>query len=238
MHPVESPHPPAEQRSNPRGPAASTFVPGLVHELRNFMFGLSGSLDAFHARYGALEGVERYEAVMRASLERLAIFLDEMDAYGDPRPLRRSSRSLQALLREAAELLEHRAAAGGAEIALELDPALPPVLADEDSLRMAFVRLLGVALGEPVRPGRVTVRAQCRPGGGAPAIAGQVQGAGLDLAGLELSRLFEPFYVRTVGFGRLALPVARRILEHHGGSLAASAGPAGELRLAFTLPGD
>jgi signal transduction histidine kinase len=53
---------------------------------------------------------------------------------------------------------------------------------------------------------------------------------------VDLSRLFEPFYYRASGFGRLALPVARRVLEHHGGSLTAVPGPGGGVRLAFTLP--
>jgi two-component system sensor histidine kinase DctS len=53
---------------------------------------------------------------------------------------------------------------------------------------------------------------------------------------MDLSRLFEPFYYRASGFGRLALPVARRVLEQHGGSLTADHGPGGGVRLAFTLP--
>ena len=46
-----------EQRASPRGPSGSSFVPGLVHELRNFIFGISGSLDAMGIANSLLHGV-------------------------------------------------------------------------------------------------------------------------------------------------------------------------------------
>ena len=79
--------PPEEQRSCSRGPSGSSFVPGLVHELRNFIFGLSGSLEAMQARLGKLEEAAKYQTVMRASLDRLGAFVDELNDYGAPRAM-------------------------------------------------------------------------------------------------------------------------------------------------------
>jgi nitrogen fixation/metabolism regulation signal transduction histidine kinase len=101
---------------------------------------------------------------------------------------------------------------------------------------MAFSRLVRLALGQQARGGRGTVRAGAGIQEGRPVISGWVDSPGLELRGVDLSRLFEPFYYRASGFGRLALPVARRVLEHHGGSLTAVPGPGGGVRLAFTLP--
>jgi signal transduction histidine kinase len=71
--------------------------------------------------------------------------------------------------------------------------------------------------------------------GGAVA-TGHLDCPGLPLEGLEPGRIFEPFYFRAAGMGRLALPLARRVLEAHGGSLGAAAAPGGGLRIVFTLP--
>jgi two-component system sensor histidine kinase TctE len=126
-----------------------------------------------------------------------------------------------------------RAWEAGVGLRLELEGPLPPVRVDEQGLRLAFTRLIGLALGPGARGGQVTVRACARDGA---LIAGHVESPGLELPGVDLARLFEPFYFRASGFGRLALPVARRVLESHGGSLAAVRGPGGGVRLAFTLP--
>ena len=57
----------------------------------------------------------------------------------------------------------------------------------------------------------------------------------LDLGDLDPERLFEPFYFRPAGLGRLALPVARRILEAHGGELLAGPRGQGGVEIQFTL---
>jgi len=233
--PIPPPSPADELRSRPRGPAGSSFVPGLVHELRNFIFGIAGSLDAMQARFGDRHEVARYQAVMRDSLDRLNAFVDELGDYGDPRGRSWAEGSLEILLREALEQLRPGAAEAGVELRLELEGPLPPVRADEKSLCMAFTRLIGLTLGPQARGGRVTVSASAAAPDGPPGIRGWVESSRWE-PGVDLARLFEPFYYRTSGFGRLALPVARRVLERHGGTLTASPGPGGGVRMDFTLP--
>jgi signal transduction histidine kinase len=226
----------AEQRARPRGPAGSSFVPGLVHELRNFSFGMSGSLDAFRARFGGQAEMARYERVMRASLDGLNAFLDELSDYGDPRGADPAERDPEPLLREAVDQHRERAAAAGVELRLELEGPLPSIRADAASLGTVFARLVGLALGRQERSGWVTVHAAAGLQDGGPALRGYVEGSRMAFPGLDLARLFEPFHFRASGFGRLGLPVARRVLERHGGSLRAVPGPAGGVRMEFTLP--
>lgn len=231
--PRPSPCQPEELRACPRGPYGSSFVPGLVHELRNFIFGISGSLDALESRFGRTGEVAKYQTVMRASLDRLNAFLDELADYGDPGAPCRAEASLDALLREAMEPHRARARDAGTTLRLVLGGALPPVRVDGPGLSLAFSRIIALALGPGARGGQVTVFAAS----GAPAlITGHVENLRLELPGVDLSRLFEPFYYRASGFGRLALPVARRVLESHGGSLGAGPGPGGGVRFTFTLP--
>lgn len=225
-----------EQRARPRGPSGSSFVPGLVHELRNFSFGISGGLDAFQARFGRQEETARYEQALRASLAHLNAFLDELRDYGDPGPLEWEAGDPGRVLRGAAD--RHRAAAGeaGVDLRLELAGPLPPVRMDAASLGPALARLVALALGREPAGGWVAVRAWAALRDGRPELAGQVAGSRLAFPGLDPARLFEPFYLRTSGLGRLALPVARRVLERHGGTLAALPGPDPGVVLAFTLP--
>ena len=222
-----------ERRNQPRGPASNAFVAWLVHELRNFEFGIGGSLDACHACCSGQPGWARYEAVMRGSLDRLGRFLDELRDYGAPPAPVWTERSLDLLLREAVACLDPRPVAGGGGIRLLLREPLPRIRVDERSLVRAFTHLLELALGPSGTRGPVTVHAAGTPEG----LGGRVEGARPWPPGLDLARLFEPFYLREAGAGRLALPVARRVFEHHGGGLCAEPGPGGAVRLCFHLPG-
>ena len=227
----------AERRVSDRGPAGTTFVPGLVHELRNFSFGISGSLDAFEARFGQQEETRRYGQVMRTSLDRLNGFLDELRDYGDPGSQGRVELDLVPLLREAVEHHRPRAERNQVSIHLEVGSRLPRLQADEQSLRTAFIRLLDLALQQENPGGRIVLHLDARLQGSRPLLIGHLDGTGIKLQNVDLARLFEPFYYRDSGLGRLALPTARRIFESHGGNLGAAPSPAGGLRMGFMLPG-
>jgi signal transduction histidine kinase len=224
-----------ERRTVSRAATGASFVPGLVHELRNFSFGISASLDAFQARVVGQE-TSKYGTVMRASLDRLNAFVEELGEYGNPQGLAWSERPLEPLLMEA--LAHHDPLARRCQVELRLAVAepLPAVRADERSLRTAFIQLLDLALQQERPGGCVVLQVGCRLEDRHRVIFGHLDGSGLQLANLELERLFEPFYFRASGLGRLALPVARRIFEAHGGNLTACAGPEGGMRIGFMLP--
>jgi signal transduction histidine kinase len=207
-----------------------------VHELRNFSFGVSASLDAFEART-ANSDASRYGAAIRTGLDRLNGFIDELREYGDPQGLYGLELALEPVLQEALDQLAPAAERLGVALRLELPGPLPRIRADSDMLRTALVRLLELVLQREPPGGCVTMVLGCRSRGLPPAIFGYLDGPGLKVHNLDLTRLFEPFYYRAVGLGRLALPAARRVFEIHGGNLCATSGPDGSLRLGFMLPG-
>ena len=226
----------AERRTTSRACAGSSFVPGLVHELRNFIFGISASLDAFQAR-GAGQDADRYVTVMRASLDRLNAFIEELRAYGDPQGLAWSEQALEPLLQEAILHLQPQAQRRGVELRVQAAGGLPAVRADAESLRGAFIRLLELALQQEPPGSRLVLQVASRPQGAQTVLFGHLDCPGLQGPQVDPERLFEPFYVRSSGLGRLALPVARRSFEAHGGNLTAGPGPEGSLRIGFMLPG-
>lgn len=223
-----------ERRSLGRGPSGASFVPGLVHELRNFIFGISASLDAFEARFRGQEEVARYQTVIRKSLERLGVFIDELREYGDPGRRPWAEVSLESILREARE--HHMAKGGGREggLLLRIEGALPRLRGDEAGLRLAFIHLMDLALQAQGSSTPVEIMVWAGDEGGRSGIHGRLE-VPLDLGDLDPERLFEPFYFRPASLGRLALPVARRILEAHGGELLAGPRAQGGVEIQFTL---
>lgn len=225
-----------EGRGAPRAPSATSFVPGLVHELGSFIFGISANLDAFEARFADMEDVGKYAAPIRRSLDRISAFLEELREFGDPQRYAWAEVRLENLLRAGVEALKPLARAGGVDLRLEFEGALPLVSADEPSLRAAFEHVLDFLVRQE-EPGRtIVVQAGSCLQDARPCVGGRLEASGLKVKNVDLARLFEPFYFRTSGLGRLALPVARRVFESHGGSLAAGPGPDGGIRIQFSLP--
>lgn len=217
-----------ERRAAPRGPEGASFVPGLVHELRNAGFALSAALDALGARHP--EAAE-HQALLRRNLERLTGFVEELEAYGSPRAGAAELVSLPAILREAAAGCQVLAERLGSRASVSWEGGAAYLRADAAALRGAFTGLFRFALAQG-GPGDALLHAESTPEGA----RGHLDPPGLRAGGLDLARAFEPFHYRAAGAGRLALPVLRRVLEAHGGTCRAQAAPDGGLRLAFTLP--
>lgn len=125
------------------------------------------------------------------------------------------------------------------EMALARD--LPKTALDEDQISQVIVNLVlnardavaenGLVRVEtglvPRQPGEVTARVFCRVDDNGPGLSPEAA-----------EHLFDPFFTtKPPGQGTgLGLPTCRGIVEQHGGSIEAGAGPLGGARFTFLLP--
>ena len=224
----------AERRRQPRGPEGASFVPGVVHELRNFLFAMGAGLDAFEFRFPA-QGEERTHAEsLRRSLMRLEGFLDELQAYGDPSQLSFTLAPVIPVLGQALRLAEPLALARGVRLDLQEPGAGPLERMDPAALERALRNLLEMAALETREGGRVAMVAELIQAPGRPWLEVVIEGSPGRNRRLDPERLFEPFYYRDKAMSRLGPAIARRLVEAHGGRLAATGGEG--LRLRLLLP--
>jgi signal transduction histidine kinase len=217
-----------ERRKGSRGPEGTSFVPGLTHELRNAAFAFTANLDALEARHP--EAAPHHQA-LRACLERLTGFVEELGAYGEPREALSERLLLPALLRDAAALCGPLAERRGSAAGVAWSGESGFVRGDAAALRGAFAGLFRFALAQG-GAGEAILRAGAESGWA----RGEIDPPGLAAKEVDLARVFEPFHFKAAGTGRLALPLFRRVLEAHGGYCGAEAAPGGGLRIGFALP--
>jgi len=143
---------------------------------------------------------------------------------------------LNALVREVADL--YGTSEGGPAIALQLDEALPPVEADRARLRQVLHNLIKNALEaqqDAQRPG-VTVVTACAGDDVAGAVELTVSDEGPGIPEEMIDRLFEPYMTGKPRGSGLGLAIVKRIVEEHGGSVAAANRPEGGATLRVRLP--
>ena len=227
-----------ETRTIPRAPSAASFVPGLVHELGSFIFGISANLDAFEARFADLDEVSKYGANIRRSLDRMSAFIVELREYGYPQRLSWSLIELEPLLRDAVGHQLPLAASSHIDLQFHVEGSLPAINADGQGLQAAFIRVINFVLQQEEAGGRVVLRVAPSRQGNKVAIGGHLDFSSMRFKDVDPARLFEPFYFRVSGLGRLTLPGARRVFESHGGTLTAGPGPDGGMRISFMLPSE
>lgn len=142
------------------------------------------------------------------------------------------------VVRRAVDAFAARAAERGITLEWECDDALPPVLADAARVEDALGRLLANALRFADAGGRVLVTADEVPG----AVQIAVAESGTEIPPDVQGRIFDAFAAApgeedAVGTG-LDLPVARAIVQAHGGAIWVDSGPGPGSVFSFTLPRD
>ncbi len=147
--------------------------------------------------------------------------------------LHRRIRDLREVVGPAIELVRARARQQGVAVEVEGDPG--PVRADVDAgqLSTVLVNLFINALDAMPTGGRLTVTLT----GSRERVRIDVADTGSGIAPEIAARLFTPFAsTKETGTG-LGLSVSKRIVEDHGGALAAVNAPEGGACFTLTLPG-
>ncbi len=211
----------------------------LAHELTqplgaiaNYAAGCRRRLEAMPD--GPREFIDVVDRIGREALRAGAIIRRMREFLQKSEP-QRCAVDVNALVREVAELIDGEARERGVAVDLQLHRNLPEVEADGVEIEQVLINLTRNALeamqGE-TRPARLAIETRH---GYPDTVEVFVRDSGPGLPNGSAAAIFEPFYTTKVRGLGMGLAISRTIVELHGGTLAASSGPAGAT-FRFTLP--
>ncbi len=212
---------------------------GLAHELNQPLTVISG-----YAR-NSVHRIETGDAKIRDLAEPLETIAREAErageiirrlwnliSKGEPR---RVPVSINDLIREVADLMDHDARQRGAVLRLELADRLRPIMVDAIQIQQVVMNLVCnafEAMGGLVGERPVVIRTSASE---PDAVCVAVHDVGTGVAESALPRIFEPFFsTKPNGLG-MGLTISRTIVDAHGGHLPARSEEGGTT-VEFTLP--
>ena len=216
--------------------ALRALVGGVVHEIRNPVYGILINLDALEATFGEDPRYVPFVAALRESAERIASLVNDLRDYGEPRTLNPEPHLVRSLVESAVHSCEKLAADRSCAVVVDLEE--PSLLLPLNGRRMhqVFRNLLENALLHS--PEGATVRVASRrtfeDGFYWWTFAVEDSGSGFDAE--TLSRAFEPFFTRRRGGTGLGLSIVKRVVEEHGGVASASNRAEGGACVSVRLP--
>src|SRR5262249_33465703 len=150
-------------------------------------------------------------------LARLENIVKRFLRLASPSTLELESVELPAIVRHVCELLAPEAAVRKVEIATEVEPDLPILIADGGQLTQALLSLMINALQAIEREGQI--RLQVGRSTSNPALVIQVQDSGPGVPQEKLNAVFEPYFTTKEEGSGLGLWIAQQIAVAHGGTL-------------------
>lgn len=199
---------------------------GIAHEVRNPLNALQINLQILEQELAELvpdRGAHVYEVLSKISkeLSNLDNFVSEFLRFARPPRLKIERVPIRQLLADLVTFLEP--AFNQKKVKLRLSVVAIPrlVLADSFQLKHAVLNLLLNALQATAPGGSVEIVTSKVDG----SLAIEVRDSGEGIAPDKLNRVFDVFFTMREGGTGLGLPITRRIVEEHGGSLALDSTP-------------
>ena len=214
------------------------FIANAAHELRTPLTNLQGYLEAL--RDGVIAGDAATYESLREEVDRLVRLSRSLDALAEgdaeARAVEAIELDLAAHLRTALALAMPTLERAGLELEVDVPDHLP-ARANPDHLAQVLANLLSNAARYTGAGGRVTVRAERRPGD----VLVTVTNTGATIPPEDLPRVFERFYRVEKsrdperGGAGIGLAIVKQLIESAGGRVGAES-TEGATRFWFSLP--
>jgi two-component system, cell cycle sensor histidine kinase PleC len=224
----------------------SEFISNMSHELRtplNTVIGFSKLLGEHPRRHLKDSEIVEYADLIRdAAIHLLAVINDILDIS----KMQSGKYTLDAKEVEVAEVLQLALASfnltamdRGVLIESRLEQSIPTVKGDAAKLRQVFSNLISNAIKFTPPGGTVTIEAKGLPGGGAEVL---VRDTGLGMTREEVAVALTPFAQIDSSHSRwregtgLGLPIARALVQLHGGRFDIRSAKSMGTEVLVTLP--
>lgn len=205
----------ASLRRSERMSAMGALVAGVAHEVRNPLFAISATLDAFESEFAGNEEYREYSQLLQTEVDRLSHLMRDLLEYGRPSAAELSPQSIGDTLARGLAACQRQAEAAG--VALESDLAVDPTPMQVDAPRLEQVvqNLVQNAVEHSPRGGRVRLVARETDGG----VECRIEDEGPGFAEGDLERVLDPFFTRRRSGTGLGLSIVQRIVQDHGGEV-------------------
>lgn len=201
----------------------------VAHEVRNPLAGIRGALQVIGTRMPA---DSRDRAVMRdvvTRLDALNQFVDDLLVFSRPKPPDLSRTRLSPVFQRLVELLRRDPQFSG--VTFELEASDISVDIDQPQMERALLNLLTNAAQAMKGTGRVRIAVEATDNTCRISIADTGPGIPPDVR----EKMFEPFFTTKHRGTGLGLPITKRAVEQHGGSIAVHGTPGGGTTIVVDL---
>ena len=201
--------------------AVGELAASIAHEVRNPLAGMKGALEVLRDELAVKPSNAEIVDELLAQIDRLEQLVRDLLTFARPRALNRQPFDLQELLDRLLRRYKESVDAAGITIHRIYGPGTGSVTADLQQMEQVFLNLIHNAVQAMERGGTLTVSTQ--DGGGVTAISFSDDGKGIPPG--DLGRIFQPFFTTKHRGSGLGLPIVKKILEAHGGSIEVSTEP-------------
>jgi signal transduction histidine kinase len=213
----------------------------VSHDLRNPLHAVMLSISMLQSAGKIADDDREQLEIIEISAKRMQRLIEDLlDVTrlegGKQLPIEPAPLDVESLFAETHELFKSQAATNAITLQFNIAPGLKPVLADRHRVLQVISNLIGNAMKFTPAGGMITYRAEPQ---NANTVKITVADTGPGIPKENLGDIFNPYWQakRTARLGAgLGLPIAKGIVESHGGRIWVESEPGAGTKFFFTLP--
>ena len=202
----------------------------VAHEVKNPIAGIRGALQVIMSRMSAEQRDRSVMGDIITRLDALNGIVQDLLQYARPRALKREAVDVRSLIENTADMLRRDPALAATTLHITGRP--DPVLGDPEQLRIVFQNLLMNAAQAMGGTGVIDVTLRLDPQGCRVTVRDHGPGMPPEVR----AKAFDAFFTTKHRGTGLGLPIARRVVEAHGGTIDIAVAEGGGTMVAIQLP--
>ena len=223
-----------QQRVNhERRKALDHMVQGVEHEIRNPIVSIGGFARRILDELPDNDRKKEYAQIILQETERLERMVKESETLQDLSEGQKEKLDIHTLIDEALTQTRHLKEQHQVEIELKYDRSIPPLPFNHENLLIAFIQLISNGLEAIDNGGKLTIRTALE---GSFNITIEIIDNGHGISAQHLERIFDPFFTSKMSGAGMGLPLTRKIIDHHHGTIAIKSKPNQGTCVTVTLP--
>jgi signal transduction histidine kinase len=211
--------------------AVGEIATSLAHEIKNPLAGLSGALELLAEDLAKDPRHSEMVGEMRHQVGRLTHTMESLLSFARPAKAKLRATDVNGSIEKVLFLIGQQSRGGPLSVVPQLEPTLPPVLADPFQLEQVFLNICLNACQAMKGGGTLTVRS--RPGDGSVIV--EIEDTGPGIPSDLRAQVFKPFFTTKREGNGLGLAISARIVAEHGGHIGYRCPPQGGTVFTVTL---
>ena len=222
-----------------KGAVVGRLAAAIAHEIRNPLNYINLTLDHLRSSFAPADEQKKATFVqltnqLKTEVARINRHITDFLKYSRPSKLELQDLDLRAEAEDALRLVEARAEECGIETTIVQDGALPPVMADRESLRSVFTNLVINAV-EAIDGdgGSVSIKLSNASDN---SVKIEITDSGCGISAQDISKVFEPYFsTKDTGTG-LGLAIVKKAIDDHGGTISVASKEGSGTTFTIILP--
>jgi signal transduction histidine kinase len=214
--------------------ALGRLTSGVAHQVKNPLNAMMIHVELLRDRLGSPPAeVQQSLDIIGSEIQRLDRVVQGFLRFTRSQELSLKALDLNALLGSVTALLEAEWQPRGVHFHWQLDPALPPIRADEELLRQAFLNILQNACQAMPDGGTVSISTTHQ---GRDLIRVSISDEGTGIPPENLEKIFKLYYTTKPDGNGIGLSIVYRIIQMHDGTVEAQSEVGRGTTLVVALP--